>query len=263
MKLRPQELLTALPEGLRAPLLKHYIEIARNFVERRWEPSELNAGKLCEVVYCILDGATGASFASPPTKRADMVAACRTLEQRLAVPGRVGGRSLRILIPRVLLGIYEVRNNRGVGHVAGDIDSNKMDATMVFACANWILCELVRIFHQVPLEFAQQAVSALVERRLPEIWQVGNQKRVLTSSLKAREQTLVLLYSEAEWVPAEDLRRWVEYKNAAQYRSKILLTLHKSRHIEFDQTGVRVQLSPKGAVEVEEKILPSPWSHAG
>ena len=257
MKLKPADLLTAVPEGLRAPLLKHYIEIARNFVERRWEPSELNAGKLCEVVYCILDGATSTSFPSHPTKPADMIAACRVLEQRPAVPGRVGDRSLRILIPRVLLGIYEVRNNRGVGHVAGDIDPNKMDATMVFASANWIVCELVRIFHQVPLESAQQAVSALVERRIPEIWEVEDQKRVLTSSLKAREQTLLLLYSEADWVQAEDLRSWVEYKNATVYRSKILLGLHKSRHIEFDQVGVRVQLSPKGAVEVEEKILPS------
>lgn len=254
MTLKPAELLTALPEGLRVPLIKHYTEIARNFVERRWEPSELNAGKLCEVVYCILDGATSASFPSQPTKPTDMVGACRALEQRPAAQGRVGDRSLRILIQRVLLGIYEVRNNRGVGHVAGDIDSNKMDASMVFGCANWILCELVRIFHQVSLESAQQAVGALVERRLPEIWEVGDQKRVLTSSLKAREQTLLLLYSQADWVDAEDLRRWVEYKNPTQYRSKIFLELHKDRFIEFDQ--IRVQLSPKGAVEVEEKILP-------
>lgn len=256
MNLAPSTLLSGLPAGLRDPLIKHYTEIARNFVEHRWEPAELNAGKLCEVVYTILEGAITGTFQSQPHKPSDMVGACRGLEQQASSPSRVGDRSLRVLIPRVLLGIYEVRNNRGVGHVAGDVDSNKMDATMVFSSANWMICELVRIFHQVPLNDAQAAVAALVERRLPEIWEVGNQKRVLTATLSAREQTLLLLYSEAEWVSVEALRGWVEYKNPTHYRSKIISPLHAERFVEFDKDNARVQLSPKGAAEVENKILP-------
>lgn len=255
MKIAPADVLTGLPEGLRTPLLKHYGEIARNFVERRWEPSELNAGKLCEVVYCILDGATSTAYPSQPFKPADMVAACRALEQRPASPARVGDRSLRILIPRTLLSVYEVRNNRGVGHVSGDVDSNEMDATMLFTSSNWIVCELVRIFHQVPLAQAQQTVSALVERRIPEIWEIGDKKRVLSPKLKVRDQTLLLLYSEADWVLTERLRDWVEYKNVTLYRDKILLPLHKSRLVEFDKGESRVKLSPTGALEVEEVIL--------
>ena len=257
MTLNPEDLLTGLPGGLRVPLVNHYTNIARNFLERRWEPSELNAGKLCEVVYSILDGATSTVYPPKPSKPPNMVAACHALEQRPTALNRVGDRSLRILIPRMLLALYEVRNNRGVGHVAGDVNSNEMDATMVFSCANWILCELVRIFHQVSLEVASQAVTALVQRRLPEIWEIDGIKRVLRSGLRAREQTLVLLYSEPQWVPVNEIRSWIEYRNSPQYRAKVLAPLHKTRHIEFDRTRDRIQMSPKGILEVEEEVLPA------
>lgn len=256
MGLSTSALLSGLPAGLHEPLVRHYTSIARNYLERRWEPAALNAGKLCEVVYSILDGATSTGFPSHPSKPQDMVGACRALEQRPADPTRPGDRSLRVLIPRVVLGVYEVRNNRGVGHVAGDVDSNKMDATMVFGAATWIICELVRVFHGVSVEDAETAVNALVERRIPEIWQVADQKRVLNTSLRAREQTLLLLYSETSWVGVEDLRGWIEYRNAAQYRANIIAPLHKSRLVEFDASKGLVMISPKGVQEVEDRVLP-------
>ena len=256
MTLGTAGLLGGVPQALRDPLLIHYKRLARNFLEKRWEPAELNAGKLCEVVYSILEGALTGQYAQRPAKPRDMVQACRRLEQTPADANRVGDRSLRVLIPRVLLALYEVRNNRGVGHVAGDVDSNKMDATMVFGAANWMVCELVRVFHQATLDEAQSAVSALVERRLPEIWEIGERRRVLNNSLRAREQVLLLLYSEAGWVALEELRDWIEYKNSTSFRQKVVLPLHKSRHLEFEADTGRLQLSPKGAVEVEDKILP-------
>lgn len=49
-KLEEQKLLHAIPDVLRHDLLSAYGQIARNFRERRWEPAELNSGKLCEIV---------------------------------------------------------------------------------------------------------------------------------------------------------------------------------------------------------------------
>jgi len=46
----PAVALSALPSGLRDPLIDCFGEIARNFAERRWEPAELNGGKFCEIV---------------------------------------------------------------------------------------------------------------------------------------------------------------------------------------------------------------------
>src|SRR5947209_3579436 len=143
--LDPNTLLSGLPVGLRTPLIDAYSEIARNYAERRWEPAELNGGKLSEVVYTILDGATSAAFAAAPKKPKNMVDACKEIERRPANPARPGDRSIRVLLPRLLPYLYEIRNNRNVGHVGGDVDPNFSDATAVFSCANWLLAELVRI----------------------------------------------------------------------------------------------------------------------
>src|ERR1700689_2693904 len=100
------KVLAGIPAVLRDPLFKSYQEIATNFAEHRWEPSELNGGKFCEVVYTIINGVIAGSFPTAPSKPRDMVLACRALEGTPAQSGRVGDRSLRILIPRVLPALY-------------------------------------------------------------------------------------------------------------------------------------------------------------
>ena len=71
--------LASISEGLRNALVDSLNEIARNFREGRWEPSELNGGKLCEVVYTILKGHVEGSFPPAPAKPKNMVLkrACR------------------------------------------------------------------------------------------------------------------------------------------------------------------------------------------
>ncbi len=229
------KVLSGLPNGLRDPLLKSYREIAANYVEHRWEPSELNGGKLCEVVYTILDGSISGTFATKPSKPKDFLKACRTLEGLPTDPNRVGDRSLRILIPRVLAPLYEIRNNRGVGHVGGDVDPNFLDATTVYEMASWVVAELVRIFHNVSTKDAQETVNALVERKRHLIWEIGEVKRVLDPSMKNSDQVLVLLHQRPAWVSENDLASWVEYSSVSMFRTRVLEPLHKARLIEFDR----------------------------
>ena len=125
-----QNALSAIPDGLRLSLLSEYGSIVQNYSEHRWTPSELSGGKFCEIVFTILDGYAKGSYAVSPSKPSDFVAACRQLEQNKHVP-----RSFQILVPRLLPALFEVRNNRGVGHVGGDVDPNHMDATFVLSRA--------------------------------------------------------------------------------------------------------------------------------
>jgi hypothetical protein len=226
-----------------------------NYLERRWEPSELNGGKFCEVVYSIINGAVKGTFPTKATKPNNMTVACRALENEPADANRVGDRSLRILLPRVLPMLYDIRNNRGVGHVGGDVDANQMDAEAVQALASWIMAELVRIFHSVTTEEAQQIVNSLVERKSPAIWEVEGVKRILDPSLTAKNQTLMFLHQSTGWVLAADLVKWIEYSNASTFRRSILAPLHKGRLIEFDIKQGRARISPRGIKEVEDNLL--------
>jgi hypothetical protein len=59
----------AVPHSLRDTLLKSYQEIMSNYMERRWEPSELNGGKFCEAVYSIISGAVKGNLPAKASAR--------------------------------------------------------------------------------------------------------------------------------------------------------------------------------------------------
>jgi hypothetical protein len=244
-----------LPLELKDELLESYREIKNNYSQGRWEPAELNGGKFCEVVYSITKGILENNFPRKATKPNNMADACRALEQIPQNGGRAGDRSLRILIPRILLPLYEIRNNRGVGHVGGDVNPNFMDATTVYEMSSWILGELIRILHGISTMEAQSVVDSLMERKHPLIWKIEGIKRVLNPNLNKRDQTILLLYSEPGWVNENDLLNWVEYTNSSVFRRDILVVLHKKRLVEYDKKNRNVRLSPMGISDVEKRIL--------
>ena len=238
--------LNAVPAGLRNPLLAEYSSIVQNYFEGRWSPSELSGGRFCEIVYTILLGHSTGTYAAAPSKPDDFVGACRALEKNKLVP-----RSFQILIPRLLPALYEIRNNRGVGHVGGDVDPNHMDATAVLSLSNWVMAELVRVFHSCTTHDAQRLVEAIVERRVPLVWDVGNAKRVLNPSLEFRDQVLLLLAATPGGVEVEELQRWVEYTDKGYFR-RSLRKWHGDRLIEFHENVGTVEILPPGLRRVEE-----------
>jgi len=242
---------------LRDPLFAAYNEIVRNYYEERWEPSELNGGKLCEIIYCIIDSTTSATAAYPagPRKPTSLVDACRVIEQRPIDANRVGDRSLRILIPRALVYLYEIRNNRNVGHVGGDVNPNYSDATAVCTCASWLMAELIRIYHGVPLSEAQGWVDSIVERKIPLVWECEGIKRVLDPKMKYADQVLVLLYSSVQWVAEDKLREWIGDNNKTRFRDRYLVPLHDERLLEYDCKLSRARITPLGSKDVDSRLL--------
>jgi hypothetical protein len=241
-------LFAGIPESLVAPLLEEYRGICAAFSQGRWKLASLDAGRFCEVVFTILKGYLSGAFASSPSKPSDFVSACRALENQN--PAQVGDRSLRILIPRLLPALYEIRNNRNVGHVGGDVVSNKMDATFVRESAAWILAELIRIAHQVSTEEAQQAVDALTERVHPLIWEVDGIRRVLSPGLTANDKALLLLYSTSGWVSSSNLKEWVRYTGDF---NRVLKKLFDKQLVEV--ANGKVIITPLGVKEVEFRLI--------
>ena len=235
--------LHGIPDGLRIPLLTEYQSISQNYAEHRWSPAELSGGRFCEIVFTILSGHAQGKYASKPSKPNNFVAECRKLEQNNRVP-----RSFQILIPRLLPALYEVRNNRGVGHTDGDVDPNHMDATFVMTSCNWIMAEMVRVFHNLTTNEAQAIADNLVERRVPLIWEGDNVRRILDPNMKLRPQILVLLSTSSGSVSIDDLVGWTDTKNKA-YFLKILKKLHNDRKIELSKDCKSVHILPPGSNE--------------
>jgi hypothetical protein len=77
----PSHAFAQLPPKLRDDLLGAFEKIVHNFAEGRWEPAELNGGKLCEAAYSICKGILDGSMPNRAVKPGNMVKACRALEE--------------------------------------------------------------------------------------------------------------------------------------------------------------------------------------
>lgn len=234
------QVFSPLPQSLREELVDEFNNIVRSFNERKWGPSELSGGKFCEIVYSILAGFASGRYPPKAAKPPNFVSSCRALETYKNSP-----RSFQILIPRILPALYEIRNNRGVGHTGGDVNPNYMDATAVLSITAWIMAELVRVFHNISTHEAQRVVDGLVERRTPLVWQSGSMKRVLNPRLPLRNQVLLLLSSAPGEVKVEELIKWTGYENPG-YFNRLLRQMHKARLIELSREETSAQILPPG-----------------
>lgn len=247
MTLTLDQALAAIPEGLRRPLLDLYEEALTEYRAGRWESVGTKAGKVCEVVYTIINGKVSGRFPAKPSKPRNMVDACRDLEQH----NRTHGRSLCIQIPKVLLAAYEMRNNRAIGHVGGDVDPNHMDAEFLIRAVKWLVAELVRVFGNLDTKQARELIESVTERSIHVVWTDGETRRVLNTSLTTKQKVLVLLYACGGKAQIEQLRRWAEYKNTTNFRTQVIKRLHKEATVHFDERTGDVTLLPPGVKRVE------------
>lgn len=246
--LKADKVLSSIPGGLRKPLLDEYNLILQNYMEQRWSPSELSGGRFCEVVFTIIDGMAKGSYASKPSKPSNIVDACRQLENQASLP-----RGLRILVPRLLPALYEIRNNRGVGHVGGDVDPNYMDSNAVLAMCSWVMAELIRVHHSLTSDQAQEVVDILSQQKIPVVWEGRGIKRVLNPKVPLKNQILLLVASCPSDPTTEELISWTDTKNKAHF-NKVITQLHKERLIEHDKDGKTITILPPGTNCVSEIV---------
>jgi len=248
-----QNLFPSIPKILSNALNKHYKKIKENFLEGRYEPSELNGAKFSEVVLRILQWHTSPDQTYTPlgTKINNFGQATRSFENKTNFPD-----SIRFHIPRILNVLYTIRNRRAVGHVGGDVDPNHMDALFVVTASDWILAELVRIFHNISISEAQNMIEGIISRKIPLIWDVEGKKRVLQKDMSYKDKVLTLLYSEYQ-KPLLDrsLFEWTEHSNFSCFCRDVLRDLHKEKFIEYEESTKKVHLSPIGLKKVEKEIL--------
>lgn len=242
--------------AFRGRLLRSYRDLKSAHVQGRSELAGLKAGKFCEVVVRLLQQVLTGTFTPFGTKIQSFADECAKLER---LPKTAGSESFRVLIPRAINFLYTLRNKRDIGHVGGDVDANAIDSATCVRVADWCMCEMMRLLHNVSLEEAQGVLDALATRQVTSIWEVMGRRRVLIPELGYREQVLLLLYEgPAEGTPIEDLFEWTEHSRMSNFVGTVVAPLHRQRLVEHDKTTQMVVISPTGIARVEASILPLP-----
>jgi len=238
-------------------IVKSYLELKRRQAQATFDASYdsagLSAGKFCEAVLRFIQSELTSTYTPFGSHISNFAEECQKL---IRLPKTSGVESLRVIIPRSLIFVYTLRGKRGIGHVGGDVEANAIDSATIVRVCDWIVCELIRTYHSLSLEEAQNLVDAISTRSVPDVWEVAGKKRVLRKGLNYKQQTLLLAYSQPEsGLLSEDLFAWTEHPRFAGFRRDVLIPLHKSRLIEYDQDDDIVYISPWGVREVEETIV--------
>lgn len=243
--------LSAIPAGLRDPLIEEFEQALHEYRAADWEKVGLKAGKFCEIAYCICAGHATSTYATTPSKPSNFPQACRNLEQHHGTKGK----SLCMQVPKVLVALYELRNNRAIGHVSAEVSPNHMDAELFLRGMKWVLGELVRNYSQLPLADSHAVVEAVTARTFHMVWSSGDVRRVLEPAKTSGQKVLILLYAESKPVSVAQLQAWVEYKNGTDFKRKVVKDLHKRALVHFDEKAATVQILPTGQAHVEKSGL--------
>jgi len=227
-------------------ILSTFVEIEKKYYLQEWKTSELEAGHFVEAVLRFIELKLTGSFTPIGKQLPKLNIALLNKFENLT-----GNESYRLLIPRVLLAIYNIRNKRGIGHLS-TLAANKQDATFILSSCKWILSEMFRIEATVDITKASETVEMIGERTVEAIWDIHGRKRILHSGLGIREQILILLFDKSPSTFTE-LKTSIESKNDS-YLRRIIKDLHTNRILENIEDG-NCYLSPKGRIVAEKLVL--------
>jgi hypothetical protein len=235
-----------IPPDIVDALLNAYREIEENYVLKKWKASELDAGHFVEAARRILEYELTCTYTPISQKLQNFNdAVLRSYENGS------GDESFRILIPRALKAIYNIRNKRGVGHISG-VSPNEMDSTYILYTVKWVLAELARLASGLTVPETQKLIDSITERKMDIVWKETDFTRILHTSIIARDKILILLYDQSPRGDKE-LQAIIEYSNKSKFKG-ILRALHKQRLIEYKADGLCI-ISPTGLIEAEAIAL--------
>lgn len=241
------------PKTLISKLTYHYAKLKSSFTQNALEPGELNGAKFAEVVFRLIQCATDPQHHYTPLRQS--LPSVDTLVTQFQQLPQTFDDSLRLHIPRALRAIYGIRSKRGVGHT-GEVNANLMDATLVMAVCDWVMAELIRLYHECSVDEAQGILDRLVKRSIPVIYDSNGIKTLLRRMPYDDGTLLFLQYEGEDDIPIGDLCKWVGYTNVTIFRKSILQKLHTEKKIYLDEKAWTCRILPPGLRYVEESILP-------
>jgi hypothetical protein len=165
-------------------LLKEFVLIKQDVVTGTLGRS--SPGKFVETMVQIMQYLEKGHYDKQPSVDSYL----KTIENR----GTTLPDSLKLLVSRIARSIYSLRNKRGIGH-KGEVDPNMMDLKYIFSTCQWILAELVRVYHGGHPDIAEKLIEAIIVTPSIVVEDFGSFKTVLNRKIKSSDELLILLYS--------------------------------------------------------------------
>ncbi|OIO30843.1 hypothetical protein AUJ77_01710 [Candidatus Nomurabacteria bacterium CG1_02_43_90] len=201
-----------------ASTLKYYSEAVEKHQGGDWESVSLKGGKFVESITKMLAVYSGVIL--PPQRSFKAGNILKGLEQ---LKSSSFSETVRIVIPKACLLIYEIVNNRGGRHAADDIDPNSMDTEVIMPTMSWILAELFRFSSKgTDPESAKAIIQSVTKRIYPHYEEIDGRPYINIKNLDGLSVALLILYYK---YPTRILRRdLVEFVERHGFKSNTAKT---------------------------------------
>jgi len=141
--------------------------------------------------------------------------------------------SLRILIPRMTLPVYDLRSKRrDVVHVKENVASY-MDAYFCVTACSWIIAELVREFYKEGLQGGQEIIKIirnLMSEKVPLV-EFHNGKIFVNGDVSCPDEILVILYYSSNGLEKSEILNCLKDLREENTINVALRRLVKDRYI--------------------------------
>lgn len=243
-----------MPAELADEVIEGYAETKRRYYLGDHRPTAVEGGRFCEAVTRVLEHELFGKY----TKFGKTLPSLDENRLRTFAQASHPNESIRRHVPKALYFVYGIRNTRDIAHLGDGIDPNFQDATLVVNALDWIMAELVRIYHTVTPDEAHAIITDLVTREVPVIEEIDGQP-VCSKDLTVGEQILVFLYRAGRDVGLgiSELQRQMRHNNKSNLTTAVKRLDGKGLVLLHPQTK-KAHITSKGMADVEARRLVQP-----
>lgn len=252
------ELAPPLDTFLVTQMVDEFISCERRFIQRDWEPAELDGGQFCEIlgrIYFHMDSGTinhnkgfddCMNYLEDPNNNHKHA---------------ISPRRNSLHVAKVARTVYKFRSQRGAVHISPTYEPNHMDSKLVIEGVRWLMNETLRIFWSGDREKVAKVIRELLQFDVPCIGRYEDIILVQRTDLKAVEEILVLLHYAGElgmsrlalgqhsMLAPPDVTRSLTKLTAANCRQAIKLGNGNYRLTDLGSKRIREELAEKLLVQ--------------
>jgi hypothetical protein len=223
-------------------ILNRYSSSKTAYRSQDWEKCLLQGGKFCEeVMKAIHYIRTGEKVSS-----ISLESESAELLKRHDIAD-----SLRLLIPRAVRVLYDLRSRRGGAHTS--FNPNAMDSLFSISIVDWILAELVHLLCTSNPEESMKFATNVTAKAIPFAERFGEDVLVLLKGLSASKEIALILYAKyPERIKTGELFKWMNNHTKTNIRIS-LGNLQKARLVHTNSDGT--VLTAAGIKFVEDEII--------
>lgn len=233
-------------------LVDEFISQEKRFIQRDWEPSQLDGGQFCEVLARVVYHQDSGTI-----NRGKEFKECLQYLQDEKNPHTIKPRRHALHIAKVLGTIWKFRSERGAIHISPDYEANHMDSRFLLEGVRWCFAETLRIFWTRDQERVASAIRELLQFDVPAIGKFEDVLLVQRTDLSASEEILLLLHYAGEaGFTRKELGLHVQHQQprisealksltSAELRQVVLLRSKRYCLTELGSKYVREKLSDK------------------